>query len=279
MSSGNSKDERNLVNNYAFLEERRDKTKKILKPKGKTNEDLVKYVKGMIKDRQPRFQRKSGRKFNIDEYKIPVNYFPVDSNLVNYNSSTGFMLLPGMEMNQENIDKSMNIIREDDFAVILLYHIFNNGRKTIDELVNELKGFDDNMLILLVARLEEDGYLKRMKEKEKGKTITTLELVEKENNMKKQIKNIEKENPKLIEMLDDADIKTDDNIIKWIDKKLKEKSEISLRDIDRNFNVGSSRVLHILYEMVNKGEITNDIEYSEDKTSAYVVFKQIKENK
>lgn len=175
-----NRDEKNLANNYAFLKTR-DKTKRILKPKGTTDKDIEKYVREMIKYKQPRFERKSGRKFfDIKFYKIPTNYAPIDSNLVNYNSSTGFMLLPGMEMNQENITESMNIIREDDLAVLLLHHLFNNGRKTIDELVKELSGYDNNMLILLVARLEEDGYLKRVKEKEKGKTITTLELVEKE---------------------------------------------------------------------------------------------------
>ena len=180
-----NRDEKNLANNFAFLKTR-DKTKRILKPKGTTDKDIEKYVRDMIKYKQPRFERKSGRKFDINYYKIPTNYAPIDSNLVNYNSSTGFMLLPGMEMNEENITQSMNIIREDDLAVVLLHHLFNNGRKTIDELVKELSGYDNNMLILLVARLEEDGYLKRVKEKEKGKTITTLELVEKEKELEEK---------------------------------------------------------------------------------------------
>lgn len=79
-----------------------------------------------------------------------------------------------------------NLVRQlnsRDYGEMICCHIFNNGRKTMDELVKELKGIEIHLMTLLVHKMVKDGYLQLWKDKEKDektgeeKEIETLELV------------------------------------------------------------------------------------------------------
>jgi hypothetical protein len=60
----------------------------------------------------------------------------------------------------------------------MLNHIYVFGRKTIDELVSDLKAIDKNLLIMGVNDLIQKCWLKTVNEKdEDGSKITTIELV------------------------------------------------------------------------------------------------------
>ena len=142
----------------------------------------------MIRINQPRHIRVDGRKsHSIDDYKIPVNYFVVDSNTVSYNASQGTIYVDNdvdadTEEGNTNLVASVpNRFRSDDIGQQIILHIFKHGRKTIDELIAELQGLDKHMLTILVNKLIEDGYLQTWEDKEgkRKKKIQTLELVEK----------------------------------------------------------------------------------------------------
>ncbi len=160
-------------------------------PKGMTASELRKYVQDMIKINQPRHIRDEGRpSFSIDDYKVPVNYFIVDSNTVSYHSAKGPIFIDPDDFDDymntagSNVKESVpNKFREDDIGQQVVLHIFKHGRKTVDELIADLKGLDKHMLFLLTKRLVSDGYLQLWKgDKEGRKKIQTLELVPKQIN-------------------------------------------------------------------------------------------------
>ena len=85
-------EESRLANLYGALEGRDKKT--FLLPKSVSVNDLKKYIKDMIRINQPRKIRDEGRpSFSIDDYKVPVNYFVVDSNTVSFHASRGSIFI------------------------------------------------------------------------------------------------------------------------------------------------------------------------------------------
>jgi hypothetical protein len=74
-----------------------------------------------------------------------------------------------------------NILSETEGRGIgdaMLNHLYVFGRKTIDELVSDLKAIDKNLLIMGVNDLINKCWLRTVKEKdEDGSKIVTIELV------------------------------------------------------------------------------------------------------
>jgi hypothetical protein len=198
---------------------------KFIMPSDTSKKELVEYVQTMIKDRTPRYLRKDGRpSHNLGSYKIPVNYFLVESNSVNYNASTGSVFLGGPDEEQqqedEREDEEEEIVvlkgdkkqqeidpaltttnttttiprhsREHDYGTMIVLYIFNQGRKTIDEIVKEIRGIDKNLITILVNKMIVDGYLKTWTDVDENletgekKEIQTLELVEKDEEKQKK---------------------------------------------------------------------------------------------
>jgi hypothetical protein len=196
-----------------------EETKTFILPSMMTVPDIKEYIEGMIRDRTPRHLRKEGRKSHyIDNFKIPINYFTVESNSVNYNASTGSVFLDGAggggpeEDDDDEDDEEDEIIinrldsgkkqilidkkkplgtkstttipiyfRNNDYGTMIALYIFNQGRKTIDELVTELTGIEKHLITILINKMIEDGYLKTFVDVEDdGKEIQTLELVDKD---------------------------------------------------------------------------------------------------
>lgn len=214
----NKQEETRLGKLYSTIVKAEEDNKQFVMPKMMTKGDLREYVETMIKDRTPRHLRKEGRKSHlIENYMIPMNYFLVESNSVNYNSSTGSVFLdsPPDEnaTTDEEILESVNptisptgkrqilrntgpmstsstqtiplYFREHDYGTMIALHIFNHGRKTIDEMVAEITGMEKHLLTILINKMIEDGYLKTytdVEEKDGEKIeLQTLELVDRVN--------------------------------------------------------------------------------------------------
>ena len=183
-----NQDEKNLGDFYALVV---SEDKSMLLPSSVTKDDLKNYVEDMVAAMQPRKKRTDGRpSLKVDDYKIPMNYFMVDSNLVSFHSTRGVVYIPEDEDEQEvatsNTEVSVpNKFREDDLGCQLCLHIFKHGRKTLEELIAELSSYDKNMIVLLVNKLILDKYLQPTTEVEDGKEILTLELIPKEEEKKK----------------------------------------------------------------------------------------------
>jgi hypothetical protein len=190
--STNQKEEERRLSKIYETALKAEESKDFLLPKNMTALDLKKYIEEMIAAAQPRHLRTEGRKsHNLDDYKIPVNYFRVESNTVPYNSSTGMIYVDGDDQvdvteGQTNfLSVVPNNFKEYDFGAYICIHIFKNGRKTLDELTEEVTGLDNRMTTLLVNKLIEDGFLRRYKEEEED--LETLELIEKEEQKPKEL--------------------------------------------------------------------------------------------
>jgi hypothetical protein len=155
-----------------------------------------------------------------------MNYFVVESNTVNYNVTAGSIFLNSSEEDEEEEEEEELIIyrtgddkrkrvvkprrakknvdatnfkttvpiyfREHDYGTMMALHIFKHGRKTIDEMVDEIKGIDKHLKTILINKMISDGYLKTYQDEEEDektgekRIIETLELVEKEVEKKKE---------------------------------------------------------------------------------------------
>jgi hypothetical protein len=188
-------------------------TDNIVLPSGMTVPDIKEYVEMMIKDSQPRHLRKEDRpSHELSAYKIPTNYFVVESNTVNFNSTGGSIFLEEEEEENEIVEneeedmvvmqepgKRKQVIRKssftstipihfrtNDYGTMICLYIFNHGRKTIDEMIHELIGIEKHLVTILINKMLGDGYLRRYVDKEKNEEtgeeeeIETLELVENE---------------------------------------------------------------------------------------------------
>lgn len=182
-------EESRLSTLYGVIETKAKKD--FILPKTVTANDLKKYIKDMIRINQPRHIRDEGRpSFSIDDYKIPVNYFIVESNTVSYHSTKGAIFIDPddfddyMDAGGSNVKETVpNKFRDDDIGQQVVLHIFKHGRKTIDELLVDLQALDKHMLTILVNKLIDDGYLQVWKgDKDGRKKLLTLELVPKEIN-------------------------------------------------------------------------------------------------
>jgi hypothetical protein len=204
-----------------------DNAEKVVLPEGMNTGELQEYVQMMIKDAQPRHLRKENRpSHDVNYYKIPMNYFVVESNTVNYNVTAGSIFLNSSEEDEEEEEEEELIIyrtgddkrkrvvkprrakknvdatnfkttvpiyfREHDYGTMMALHIFKHGRKTIDEMVDEIKGIDKHLKTILINKMISDGYLKTYQDEEEDektgekRIIETLELVEKEVEKKKE---------------------------------------------------------------------------------------------
>jgi hypothetical protein len=214
-NNNNKKEETRIAKLYETVIQADEKEEEFVLPTSVTKDRLVSFVEGMIKSSQPRHLRKEGRvSHSLSDYRIPVNYFIVDSNTVPYNSSTGY--LPSIINNYVDVDnlletelveddqegfetikvvqkeeeqfnpvtkalQELKKFREDDLGVQIVLHIFKHGRKTIDELIQELTGLDKYMLTIIVNKLIKDGYLRICMDDlddKSGEKIKTLEVVE-----------------------------------------------------------------------------------------------------
>lgn len=182
-----------------------DKTIKNIEilPENQTKQDIQNYYNTMVELKKPRLIREYGRPSNdIEIYAIPANYFPIESNTVNFNLSEGFFNPRGAddttlkEANPTIFGKELrifNAVQTNDLGTFLCQYLFNNGRKTIDELQKELTSYDPHLLTILVNKLKNDGFLQLWEEtgeyyhqgeliekKEAEVGLKTLELVTKE---------------------------------------------------------------------------------------------------
>lgn len=192
MSNNNIKEEEKRLSTLYGVIESKPQGEFIL-PQTVTKKGLRKYIKDMIRINQPRRIRDEGRpSFSIEDYKIPVNYFIVESNTVSYHSAKGAIFIDPddfddyMDAGGSNVKETVpNKFRDDDIGQQVVLHIFKHGRRTIDELIADLQGLDKHMLTILVNKLVDDGYLQKWKgDKGEGgkKKLLTLELVPKEIN-------------------------------------------------------------------------------------------------
>lgn len=186
-------DEKNLGDLYSIIVA--DNNAFIL-PDNVSKDDLKDYIENMIKANQPRLKRTDGRpSFNIDDYKIPQNYFMVDSNTVSFHATRGGIYIPDDETVLDELGTTEQVLkdtevsvpnrfREDDIGTQICLYIFKYGRKTLEELIKELPSYDKNMIILLINKLLLDNYLQKWKDDD----LETLELVAKEKKEKKALK-------------------------------------------------------------------------------------------
>lgn len=192
-------EEKRLGSLYETLLKYDEGNQKFLIPDGMDKDEIKKYVDMMIRDAQPRHLRKEGRpSHNLDDYKIPMNYFVVESNSVNYNASAGSIYIDDLKEEEEEEEEQQKEeqkptsfrksiprhFREYDYGTMICLYIFKNGRKTIDELVKEIKGIEIHLMTLLINKLKNDGYLRifngdYIENEDTGEKtyIETLELV------------------------------------------------------------------------------------------------------
>lgn len=137
-------------------------------PSGTTKEEVTERVLSYISDWTEALKDKrrvSGR--GNKKFLMPQNYMFQASNSKS---------VEDMEYELDN-----NILSESEGRGIgdaILNHIYVFGRKTIDELVNDLKAIDKNLLTMGVNDMINKCWLRTVKEKdEDGKKIVTIELV------------------------------------------------------------------------------------------------------
>lgn len=171
-------------------------------PENQTKGDIQNYYNRMVELKKPRLIRDSGRiSNNVDDYAIPANYFPIESNLVNFNLGEGFYNPIGTDdttLKEANATifgqdiKVFNGVQANDLGTFICLYIFQKGRKTIDELQKELTSYDPHLLTILVNKLKNDGFLQLWTEtgeyyhegelvetKEEEKGLKTLEIITK----------------------------------------------------------------------------------------------------
>lgn len=229
---GGNSHEKRLGKLYETIEDIKSSDKVVL-PKGMNYDRLKKWIEMMVKDAEPRKLRVEGRTtFDFFDYKIPFNFFGVESNTVNFSLSSGPIFNQDFIGGDKLITKEEIIINDDDgggggrggavpmtteikrshgkrskkrvsiitqksnytsqiqpnirsndYGVMICAHIFKNGRKTIDEMIQDITGIEKHLMTVLINRLISKGYLKKVLEKDKdeqtGKEIEveTLELV------------------------------------------------------------------------------------------------------
>ena len=138
-------------------------------PEGMNKEEITERVLDYIRDwseatkDKRRVSGRDGKKF-----LMPQNYMFQSANSKSVDD---------MEYELDN-----NILSETEGRGIgdaMLNHLYVFGRKTIDELVSELKAIDKNLLIMGVNDLINKCWLGTVKEKDEdtGEKITTIELV------------------------------------------------------------------------------------------------------
>lgn len=137
-------------------------------PKGESKEEITERVLTYIRDwseaakDKRRVSGRDGKKF-----LLPQNYLFQSANSKS---------VEDMEYELDN-----NILSETEGRGIgdaMLNHLYVFGRKTIDELVSDLKAIDKNLLIMGVNDLINKCWLRTVKEKdEDGSKIVTIELV------------------------------------------------------------------------------------------------------
>ena len=150
-------------------------------PTGTTKEQVTERVLDYIRDWTEALKDKrrvSGR--NNKKFLMPQNYMFQSSNSKS---------IDDMEYEMAN-----NILSESEGRGIgdaILNHIYVFGRKTIDELVDDLKAIDKDLLTMGVNDMINKCWLRTVKEKDEdsGEKITTIELVtasERKRLLKKQ---------------------------------------------------------------------------------------------
>jgi hypothetical protein len=159
-------------------------------PENQSKQDIQNYYNQMVELKKPRLIRELGRPSNdIEIYAIPANYFPIESNTVNFNLGEGFYNPRGAddttlkEVNPTIFGKELrifNAVQTNDLGTFLCQYLFNNGRKTIDELQKELTSYDPHLLTILVNKLKNDGFLQLWEET--GEYYHDGELIEKKEN-------------------------------------------------------------------------------------------------
>lgn len=243
-----------------------NKKSEIVLPEGIGPTELKNYVNKLIKEAQPRHLRKEGRvSMELKDYKMPVNFFVVESNTVPFISGRGSLyfgpegastideqeeeererkereqeeedlliemenpeitvqITGGVEGVEEEFEKKqkpsyakqqqtrervdviitnehtnmkMNVshpgvnqqLTARDYGELIINHIFQQGRKTIDELIKEIPAIEKHLMTLLVNKLVSDGYLtlkndvditydEETGEEKERKEVRTLEIV------------------------------------------------------------------------------------------------------
>lgn len=139
-----------------------------LLPQGTTKEEVTERILDFVRDwseaakDKRRVSGRDGKKF-----LLPQNYLFQSANSKS---------VEDMEYELDN-----NILSETEGRGIgdaMLNHLYVFGRKTIDELVSDLKAIDKNLLIMGVNDLINKCWLRTVKEKDDdGNKITTIELV------------------------------------------------------------------------------------------------------
>jgi hypothetical protein len=137
-------------------------------PEGTTKEEITERILDFVRDwseaakDKRRVSGRDGKKF-----LMPQNYLFQTANSKS---------VEDMEYELDN-----NILSETEGRGIgdaMLNHLYVFGRKTIDELVSDLKAIDKNLLIMGVNDLINKCWLKTVNEKDEGGSkITTIELV------------------------------------------------------------------------------------------------------
>lgn len=150
-------------------------------PEGTTAQEVTERILDYVKDwteaakDKRRVSGRDGKKF-----LLPQNYLFQSANSKS---------VEDMEYELDN-----NILSETEGRGIgdaMLNHLYVFGRKTIDELVSDLKAIDKNLLIMGVNDLINKCWLRTVKEvdEDTGEKITTIELItaaERKRLLKKQ---------------------------------------------------------------------------------------------
>jgi len=142
--------------------------KDALIPEGDSKEEITERVLDFIKDwaEATRDRRRVSGRGN-KKFLMPQNY----------------MFQPSNSKSIEDMEYELDNNRLSDsegrgIGDAMLNHLYIYGRKTIDELVDDLKAIDRNLLIMGVNDLINKCWLRTVKEKdENGKKIVTIELV------------------------------------------------------------------------------------------------------
>lgn len=142
---------------------------KMILAEGTTASDIKDYVARRIEEANPVNPRKNGRKENAT-YTVPHGLAPIEESGKRIDPTTGRIVIEDGKTAR-------------DIATILWDEIYNHGRASVDELVKRYRGYDPNLLQIVINLMIKQKFLKTHKER-KENNITTLEVVSDEERSK-----------------------------------------------------------------------------------------------
>lgn len=166
----------------SFIDNLSKRKKKLVLATGTTSDDIKNYITDRINEKIEINPRKEGRPESAI-YPSPYGLAPIEDMGRRIDTVTGRIVDDG------------TISR--DVAMIIWEEIYAFGRKTIDELVERYRGYDKNLLQIVVNLMIQSHYLKQYKERDGVMTLEILTEDEREKKLKPKKPKLKKSEGKL----------------------------------------------------------------------------------